>query len=269
MAIGVQGRAALAICGLSACPAFAESTSAQSVEHAQPYNPPGAQSGWQFSASPYVWMSGMKGDMGVIEEVEPVGIDLSFFDILGALKFALMGSFDARKDRFVASGDLQFVRLSASEDIDIREADFLDVKLTEKTFFGTATAGYRLVDQDRLFLDLMAGGRINYAKTGLDLEGPQRSFSGSKSSTWFDPIIAVRFQAPLSERLSIRTYGDIGGFGVGSDLAWQLLGVAEYDLSSRWALYGGWRHFDVDYDHQGFVFDAALDGPILGATYRF
>lgn len=259
----------LTLFGLWALPASAEVTSAESVEDGGLASSSAPDSGWQFSASPYLWMSGMKGDMGVVEAIEPVAIDLSFGDILSHLKFVLMGGFDARKDRFVAAGDIQIVSLSASKNIDIREADFLDAELKQKTFFGTATAGYRVIDQDRLFLDLMAGGRINYAKTELDLQGPQRSFSGSKSKTWFDPIIAARFQAPLGQRLALQTYGDIGGFGVGSHLTWQLLGVVEYNLSSHWSLYGGWRHFDVDYDHKGFVFDAAIDGPILGATYRF
>ena len=64
-------------------------------------------------------------------------------------------------------------------------------------------------------------------------------------------------------------YGDIGGFGVGSHLTWQLLGGVQYDVSSRWSLSAGWRHLDINYDHKGFVFDAAMDGPILGAVYKF
>ena len=57
------------------------------------------ESGWQFEASPYFWMAGMKGDMGVVEVAEPVGVDLSFGTILDNLKFALMGTFDARHER--------------------------------------------------------------------------------------------------------------------------------------------------------------------------
>ena len=211
----------------------------------------------------------MKGDMGVAEEVEPVAVDLSFGDILGALKFALMGTFDARKGRFVATADALYLSMGTSKNIDIREADFLDVELKSKTFISTLAAGYRAVDQGGLSLDVFGGGRVYSMKTSLDLEGPQRSFSGSKTETWIDPVIAVRFQAPLGERWAVRTYGDVGGFGVGSDLSWQLQGMVEYHLSSRWSLAAGWRHLDTDFHHNGFVFDAAMDGPILGAVYRF
>ncbi len=276
------------LCCLSVSPAAAEDVSAVedgatgtaaiaaiasgTIAGAQPSDLPSSadnHSGWQFSAAPYFWMSGLKGDMGVVEEVEPVAVDLSFFDILDALKFALMGTFDARNGRFVATADIFYLSMGTSKNVDIREVDFLDVELKSKTFISTLAAGYRAVDQGRLSLDVLAGGRITSMKTSLDLEGPQRSFSGSKTETWIDPVVAVRFQAPLGDRWTVRAYGDIGGFGVGSDLSWQLQGRVEYDLSSRWSLSAGWRHLDIDYHHNGFMFDAAMDGPIIGAAYRF
>jgi opacity protein-like surface antigen len=263
----------LAALGLQAAPAAAADGSgaitAASVQVGEPASPSVDEPGWEFSAGPYLWMSSIKGDLGVVPEVEPVGADLSFGDILDHMKFALMGKFDARRGRFIATGDVLFLKMSASDNIEIREVDFLDVKLTSSTFLTTVTAGYRAIDKDRMFLDLLAGGRLNVMKTGLDLTGPQRSFSGSKTETWVDPVIAARFQVPLGQHWAARIYGDAGGFGVGSHFTWQLVGGVEYDVSSRWTLSAGWRHLDIDYDHQGFVFDAAMDGPVLGAVYQF
>ena len=207
--------------------------------------------------------------MGVAEDVEPVGVDMSFFDILDAMKFALMGSFEARNGRFVGTTDMVYLKMGASKNIEIRETDFLDVELGTTTFIATATAGYRAVDKGPLFVDVFAGGRYYAMKTSLDLEGPMRSFSGSKTETWLDPIIGASFQAPIAPNWAFKAYGDIGGFGIGSHLSWQLRGDVQYDLSQRWSLTAGWRHLDIDYDDNGFVFDAAMDGPIVGATYRF
>lgn len=243
-----------------------------SSEGAQPADsapPPAAASGWEFSAAPNLWLAGLKGDVGIVSQVEPVGVDLSFGDILGALKFGAMGSFEARNGRFVASADVIYMSLGTSDNIEIREVDFLNAELDVKTFISTLTAGYRAVDQDRLFMDVFAGGRIISMKTSLDLQGPRRSFSGSKSETWVDPVIGARFQAPLGPDWSVTTYGDVGGFGVGSHLTWQLLGLVQYDLSRSWTLTAGWRHLDIDYENNGFVFDAAMDGPIIGVVYRF
>lgn len=240
-----------------------------SAQTADVTSPPARNSDWQFSVAPYFWMASLKGDMGVVEEVEPVNVDLSFFDILGALKFVLMGAAEARKGRFVATGDILYLSMGADKNIDIREVDFLDAELDTKTLIATATAGYRAVDEDSLFVDVFAGGRVNAMKTSLDLEGPRRSFSGSKTETWVDPLIGTRFQTPLGRNWLFQAYGDLGGFGIGSHLTWQVSGAVHYQLDSRWSLSGGWRHLKIDYEKNGFLFDAAMDGPILGAVYRF
>ena len=104
---------------------------------------------------------------------------------------------------FVGSADLLYVSMGASDDIEIREVDFLDVELDSKTFITTLTAGYRAVDQDRLSLDVFGGGRLYSMKTSLDLEGPQRSFSGSKTETWLDPVVGLRFKSRLGQRWSL------------------------------------------------------------------
>ena len=274
---------AIGLCWLWASPAAAEDAeadasiasetigvSAESAQPAEPIDGPVAQqSGWQFSTYTYLWLSGMSGDMGVVEQVAPVEVDLSFGDILSHLKFAFMGAAEARRGRFVATGDTMFIKLKASDDVEIREVDFLDVTLKSTTFITTVTAGYRALDEDRLYFDLFGGARLNMMKVGLDLDGPQRSFSGSKTETWLDPIIGARFQMPLGPRWTAKTYADLGGFGIGSHLTWQLSGTIDYDISRRWSLSAGWRHLSIDFEDDGYVFDASMDGPILGAIYRF
>ena len=245
-------------------PATAETPDAGGSAHATTGEP-----GWQFSVSPYLWMSSLKGDLGVAEQVDPVGIDMSFFDILDAMKFSLMGGFEARNGRFVGTTDMVYLKMGASDNIDIREVHFLDVELESTTFIATGTAGYRAVNRDALAVDVFGGARYYWMKTELDLAGPQNSFSGSKTEDWVDPIIGARLQAPIGPGWSVRAYADIGGFGIGSHLSWQLRGEVQYDLSRRWSLTAGWRHLDIDYDDDGFVFDAAMDGPVLGAVYRF
>jgi hypothetical protein len=47
---------------------------------------------------------------------------------------------------------------------------------------------------------------------------------------------------------------------------WQVLGTLDSQPWSWLTLRAGYRHLDVDYDNRGFVFDAAMSGPIIGAT---
>jgi len=54
-----------------------------------------------------------------------------------------------------------------------------------------------------------------------------------------------------------------------SDLTWQVVGTLDYHPWSWLVLRAGYRHLGVDYDHRGFVFDADISGPIIGASFRF
>ena len=58
--------------------------------------------------------------------------------------------------------------------------------------------------------------------------------------------------------------GDVGGFGVSSDIVWQALGLVGYNFTDSTIGYFGYRHAAVDYQNGGFIYDAATSGPIFG-----
>jgi len=73
----------------------------------------------------------------------------------------------------------------------------------------------------------------------------------------------------LAARWSLLGYMDVGGFGVGSDLTWQVAVTANYQASERLYLSIGWRHLYVDYSGGGTVFKGAMTGPVIGTTWTF
>lgn len=91
--------------------------------------------------------------------------------------------------------------------------------------------------------------------------------SGSKS--WVDPFVGFRARYNFTDKLYAMTRADIGGFGVGSDLAWQAYGALGWQFNRHWSTELGYRHLAEDYKSGGFVFDAALAGAYLGITYKF
>jgi len=224
-------------------------------------------SGWEFAITPYLWASGMKVDVDT-PQGEHISSDVSFGDILGDLKFAMMGAFEAKHGRIVSLQDLMYLSVGSSASGDLGPG-LVTAKLDEKTLVTTHLAGYRVVDKGPMFLDLMAGARITSIKVNIKLSGPLQTVHRSDSDTKIGPVIASRFRAPLGGRWGFAMYGDLGGFGVTADLSWQLLGTIQYDLSDRWRLLGGWRHFNAKKDKNDFDVDLKLDGPFLGATYRF
>jgi len=73
----------------------------------------------------------------------------------------------------------------------------------------------------------------------------------------------------LGGGFALKAEGDVGGFGVGSDLDWQVLGALQYQVDDSLTLEAGYRYLAVDYDDDGFLFDVALQGPIIGGSIRF
>jgi len=74
-------------------------------------------------------------------------------------------------------------------------------------------------------LGVYAGTRYMYFNVKLSARGGvvgavQQSASASNSWAWADPLIGVRWEVPVLDRLSLDFRGDIGGFGASSDLVW-------------------------------------------------
>lgn len=91
--------------------------------------------------------------------------------------------------------------------------------------------------------------------------------SGSRS--WVDPIIAARMRHWLNRRVFLNLYGDVGGFGVGSRLTWAAACGLGYQAKDDLALELYYRVYSVDYENDGFLYDATLHGVFAGLAFSF
>src|SRR6185312_11531206 len=124
------------------------------------------------------------------------------------------------------------------------------------------------IEQDPVTLDLLVGGRL----WNVDAKGTVTGFVArqrSGSQTWVDPIIGISGRVELGNGFALQAEGDVGGFGLVSDIDWQLLGTIQYQVADYLTLDAGYRYLAVDFDDGGFLFDVALSGPIIGASIRF
>jgi len=95
--------------------------------------------------------------------------------------------------------------------------------------------------------------------------------------SWVDPIIGLRTTWDLSDRVSTMVSGDISGFGVGSDFAWNVMGVAGYRFglfAERDAtVFAGYRALGQDYSKGSGAnrtsWDMILHGPVVGMAVEF
>jgi opacity protein-like surface antigen len=222
-------------------------------------------SGWQFAVTPYLWAPMISAEIDPVQDGS-VDMDTSFTDILSNLKFAFMGAFDVRHERFVMLGDIIFLHVGSEAD---GPAGFVETDVDLATFIGTAAAGYRVVDEGPLFVDLFAGGRLTSIDAEIELAGPLQSVEEDRSKTSLAPVVGARFRAPLGERWGLAAYGDLGGFGLTSDLTWQLMGTVQYDISNHWRVAAGYRHVAAKIDKGDTDIKLTLSGPIIGFSYRF
>ncbi len=248
----------------------ADPSAAQSAEATPPDVAPGQPASskkWEFATIGYVWLAGAWGKTDVTGPTPPVDLDLPFGKVLKGFKFAFMGAAEARHDRFVILGDLTFIHLDAHQGIGIRDPDFIKAELDSRTAEITLVGGYRVVNNGPVTVDLLAGGRMNWFKTTLQLQGPNRELEGEVKKSWFDPLIAGRIAAPLGGKWGIAVYGDFGGFGVGSHVTWQLVPTVTYQINHKMTLGAGWRYYKVNYSTgDTFLYNVHQSGPLI--TFR-
>lgn len=236
---------------------------------------------WQFQLTPYGWLPGVGGDVDISPDLDPVRIDSSFGELFRNVDAGFLITGAARNGRFVALGDFSIARLSMESGVDTPEIDLglisipsvrIDTRVIVRQTSFTVAAGYSIVAQPDLSVDLMAGIRRWVLETELRLDMPEAiplpSQVGAKQS-WVDPIVAVRARQKLSPRWALSGYGDIGGVIAGTKLTWQLQGTVDYRAGSNFYLSAGYRHIAFDYVKDDLQLDMAMSGPLIGATFTF
>jgi opacity protein-like surface antigen len=247
-----------------------ETTTAGS--QAQSQKPPApAPSPWSFSVSPYVWFAGMTGNVGVNPNLPAIDVDVSFGDIFENIDWfppPVMVVGEVRYDRFAAFTDFIYLGLDSNDEV-TKGPVAAAVDLELNTIVWTFGGAYRVIDSERGHLGLLAGGRLWNVDADGSLIGPLAVRQHSGSKTWVDPIIGINGRIELGAGFALQAEADVGGFGVASDIDWQVMGTVQYEIAESVALAAGYRYLAVDFDDGGFLYDVALHGPIIGATIRF
>ncbi|MCX7350378.1 MAG: hypothetical protein NTZ54_12935, partial [Alphaproteobacteria bacterium] len=73
----------------------------------------------------------------------------------------------------------------------------------------------------------------------------------------------------LLPKVYLASWAMIGGFGVGSDLMWDLMGGAGYEFTDNVSVFAGYRAMSVDYSNDSFVYDVVQNGPVVAAVFKF
>lgn len=218
--------------------------------------------GWKYSASLYLWGSGLEG-----ETANGADIDVSFSDIVDNFDFGYMGTFGAQKGKWGFLTDVIYLKVGDKPNTWQQGDGPTLTNIQVKTWVVTPMVTYRVKESDQLSLDLLAGARYLYMQPKLTISPlPEASTSGS---VW-DGIVGVRAKYDLNEKWFMPFHFDVGAGD--TDLTWQAFAGIGYQYEN-FDVVAGYRHLDWDFDDSGTgggVFnDLSMSGPIIGAIFKF
>lgn len=227
---------------------------------------------WSFQVEPYLLASSIEGDAGV-GRVTGVEVDVDFSRILETLSLGAMLHVEAHhQNGWGVILDYGFMNLE--DDISSARGGTFKAEVDQGVFEALAV---KRLQRDNSTLDILFG--IRWWDNDIDAVVDPALLPGSVRAKvdedWVDPVVGLRWLAPISEAWSISLRGDVGGFGVESDFSWQLAASAFYRFNDTAALELGYKALDVDFESGSrgsrdyFAYDTTTHGPVVGLQLNF
>ena len=91
----------------------------------------------------------------------------------------------------------------------------------------------------------------------------------SRQDDWFDPYVGLRGRYNFNKALYTAVRGEIGGFGVGADLMWEVEGVLGINLTRSIFTELGYRALGGNFENDNFKFDVVMHGPQITTGITF
>ncbi|MCB1008803.1 MAG: outer membrane beta-barrel protein [Acidobacteria bacterium] len=212
----------------------------------------------------YLFASGLDGTVGA--GGRDADVNMSFSDVLDDLQFGAMAAYSRSNGRWAFMADAVIANLGVTEkgEQGVLRAD-VDVDLT----ILEADLGWEVNESFRLF----GGARYVDLTNKVELRAGDQTFRSKGGESWVDPVVGFRWSTPPGRRWSFWLRGDVGGFGVGSDLSWNAVAAAAYSFNDRISLGLGYRILDIDYEHGNgddrFLYDTKMFGVVTGVVFSW
>jgi hypothetical protein len=228
-----------------------------------------ADDAWHFAVSPYLWFPGVHGT-AVGPNDNGVGFRASPSDLLSHFQIGLMGAVEARHKRLVTSMDIFWIRLEDDTAIPLPPAvgaGAIGAKIHATEFFLTPKIGLRVIDEEKIKVDALAGFRFWHFGESLSFNPSVLGLNFTGSQNFVDPVVGGRIQLALSPKIVVNILGDVGGWNTGSKLEYQVAGLLGYKIKPALTLQVGYRYLNLDYSgSRGAVFNLTTAGVLFGAT---
>ena len=183
-----------------------------------------------------------------------------------------MGAYRAENNTWSMTADVTYMGLGASQR---SERGFVkgDVDVDQLTVMGTV--GRRLTEHleglfSLAYFDLSTDLQV---ATTAPISGEVTTRNASAGASWVDPLVGLQYSLPINYAWRLNLRGDIGGFGIGSDLSYQVLANVRWQANDTVGVVVGYRLIAFDYedgkDRNYQRYDMTEQGPLVGVAVSF
>jgi len=225
---------------------------------ARPHIVHATNEGWGFELSPYVWFTGIEGDVTVANRM--ADIDVGFDDLIdkvdGGVSFLLL----TRYNRWVLWNQLDFFSLGSDGKTTALGTPSLDTD----TLFYTAAFGYQFPTFKNGTIDVMAG--IRYLSLENELTIPTLG-KFKKTFDKTDIVIVLNPRFPFGERWA---FYPIFSAGAGdSEATYEIQPLVEFKFTKHIAARAGYRrlYYNIEKDIGSTTKKAEFDGSFHGFIF--
>ena len=288
-----------ALVGCMTAVAGAHRATAQGAEAAQTDDP----DAWRFQSAAYGWLIGVSGNMTA--RGQTVDVNANFFQVVDKSDTvaAFMGYFEADKGKVGFYTDIVWTKLGFDKSLTsyrnpvpgVQVSATTNVALTttmtiieagglyELARWQNAPGSFTAIDallgfrywNNTADLNLNLIGSVDVASLGIE-RGRTFSIARNGGLDWVDPVLGLRLRHQFTPSQHLMVRGDVGGFGLASQFAWQAAAVYSYS----WKFSGYWLGGLVGYRALGVSYvsgtgintngvDAVLHGPLVGFNIKF
>lgn len=219
----------------------------------------------QWSVTPYLWGSTTELDLGFRDATispEPI----TFRDLVDTLDAAFMVQSEVGRGNWSAFGDLTYLKTSSS---DVRDQLAIDIDSTQ-IFLDAAVAYWPQGFGSALnvFGGLRHSGFDNdFGFTAINTDRPTTVRNSDKA--YYDVLLGVRYQTPVSERWQLRTYADYA-FG-DSEGIFVVRGSFAYAFGKSRQNHAliGYQYKEAEFTDGDLTNAFTYYGPVAGVEFSF
>ncbi len=228
---------------------------AASAQVGMPYQP----ATWHFDITAFAQLTSASGVVKALGETVNPGT--SYSDLTWGVHA------EATKSNWVLALGGDYLSLKGDA---VVEGGTTTANIEVKQYIVDGTVGFRVGSPVRSFAFV---GGVRYQ----DLEGTTtvqgEAPTTGKDSFW-DPYVGMRLHWDANPKFPIVLSGNVGGFQISDvSLSWRATVAGGYRISDNFAISGGWRWYDVEYNTPSgpdqFIWDVNQNGPFLGLTAGF